>query len=226
MIDLILIQQRWKTSLINCRTFQSADVSSDHSLVMCNIKLRLEKLNNKPQQSCRVDLKRLKDEKTRQSYSTTLIKNFENIKPTCNLEQQATEIEEATKKALEETIPVTRTASKPWISEETVGLADEKRRLKQLKNVSIEYAQQYKEFCRQVNKSARQDKEYWIHEQYEQAEKGLNIGNTKEAYGLIKVLRKEFVPRLNVIRSEVQAAIQGLKRNKTPGSNGTTAEML
>ena len=280
MIDLILIQQRWKTSLINCRTFQSADVSSDHSLVMCNIKLRLKKLNNKPQQSCRVDVKRLKDEKIRQSYSTTLTKNLENIKPTCNLEQQATKIEEAIKKAVEETVPVTRTARKPWISEETLGLADEKRRLKQLKNVSIEYAQQYKDFCRKVKKSARQDKENWIHEQCEQAEKGLNIGNTKEAYGLIKVLRKEFAPRLNIIRneegtmlqtkdeikqrwtqycsnlykdpgggdkmvqeleeivplqdedpqdilySEVQAAIQALKRNKTPGSDGITAEML
>jgi exonuclease III len=39
MIDLILIQQRWKTSVVNCRTFQSADISSDHSLVLCNIKL-------------------------------------------------------------------------------------------------------------------------------------------------------------------------------------------
>ena len=113
MIDLILIQQRWKTSLINCRTFQSADVNSDHSLVMCNIKLRLKKLNNKPQQSCRVDVKRPKNEKLRQSHSTTLTKNLENIKPTCNLEQQATKIEEAIKKAVEETVPVTRTARKP-----------------------------------------------------------------------------------------------------------------
>jgi exonuclease III len=49
MIGLILIQRRWKTSVINCRTFQSADISSDHSLVLCNIDLRLEKLKNKPQ---------------------------------------------------------------------------------------------------------------------------------------------------------------------------------
>ena len=49
MIDLILIQQRWKTSVINCRTFQSADISSDHSLVLCNIKLRLKKMSNRSQ---------------------------------------------------------------------------------------------------------------------------------------------------------------------------------
>ena len=30
-IDLILIQQRWKTSVIDCRTSQSANISSEHS---------------------------------------------------------------------------------------------------------------------------------------------------------------------------------------------------
>ena len=46
MIGLILIQQRWKSSVINYRTFQSADICSDHSLVLCNIGLRLKKLYN------------------------------------------------------------------------------------------------------------------------------------------------------------------------------------
>ena len=47
MIDFIIIQKRWKTSVTNCRTFQGADISSDHSLVLCNIKLRLKNLSNK-----------------------------------------------------------------------------------------------------------------------------------------------------------------------------------
>ena len=280
MIDLILIQQRWKTSVVNCRTFQSADISSDHSLVLCNIKLRLKKLNKKPQQRWKVDVNRLRDEKIRQSYSATLTESLKNIEPTRDLEEHATKVEEVIKKTAEATIPATRTAKKPWISETTLKLADEKRKLKQMKNVSIEYTQQYKDFCRKVKKSARQDKEHWIHDQCEQAEKGLNVGNTRQAYSLIKMLRKEFVPRLNLIRnhegevlqtkdeikqrwteycsslykdpgggdrmvkeleeiapfqnedpqdilySEVQAAIQALKRNKSPGSDGITAEML
>ncbi|CAF1599669.1 unnamed protein product [Rotaria magnacalcarata] len=186
----------------------------------------------------------------------------------------------AIKITVEATVSAKITTKKPCISEETLKLADEKRRLKQLKNVSLEYTQQYKGLCRKVKRSARQDKEHWIQDQCEQAEKGLNIGNTREAYGLIKMLRKEFVPRLNVIRnqegtmlqtkddikrkwtqhcnslykdpgggdgmvkelvdiappgdevpqdilySEVQTAINSLKRNKSPGSDGITAEML
>ncbi|CAF5052076.1 unnamed protein product, partial [Rotaria magnacalcarata] len=205
---------------------------------------------------------------------------MKDIEPTCSLEEHAKKIEQAIKITVEATVPAKRTTKKPWISEETLKLADEKRRLKQLRNVSLEYTQQYKGLCKKVKRSARQDKEHWIQDQCEQAEKGLNIGNTREAYDLIKMLRKEFVPRLNVIRnqegtmlqtnddikrrwtqycsslykdpgggngmikelvdieppedevhqdilySEVQTAINSLKRNKSPGSDGITAEML
>ncbi|CAF1081345.1 unnamed protein product [Adineta ricciae] len=281
MIDLILIQQRWKTSVINCRTFQSADISSDHSLVLCNVRLRLKKLKSEAQQCRRVDVSRLTDEKTRQSYNATLAKHMESIDPTDDLEEHSARISEAIRSAVDSTVPVKRATKKPWISEETLKLADEKRRLKQMKNVSDRYAQAYRDSCTRVKKAARQDKEHWIHEQCEQAEKGLKIGNTREAYSLIKTLRKKFTPRLNVLRSqdgtllqskdeikqrwtqycsglyqdhgggdvvvrelaeitpftddeeshdilysEVQSAISSLKKNKSPGSDGITAEML
>jgi endonuclease/exonuclease/phosphatase family metal-dependent hydrolase len=80
MIDLVLIQQRWKSSVINCRTFQSADISSDHSLVLCNIKLRLKKLHNKMHQNYRVDVSQLKNEKIRRN---TRLQNKHNNTETC-----------------------------------------------------------------------------------------------------------------------------------------------
>ena len=64
MIDLILIQQRWKSSVINCRTFQSADICSDHSLVLCNIRLHLKTLHNKIQHRIRIDVSHLKSERS------------------------------------------------------------------------------------------------------------------------------------------------------------------
>uniref|UniRef100_A0A672N8W4 Endonuclease/exonuclease/phosphatase domain-containing protein n=1 Tax=Sinocyclocheilus grahami TaxID=75366 RepID=A0A672N8W4_SINGR len=43
MIDLVLVNRRWKTAVRVCRTFPGADISSDHSLVMCKLKLRLKR---------------------------------------------------------------------------------------------------------------------------------------------------------------------------------------
>ena len=145
MIDLILIQQRWKTSVINCRTFQSADISSDHSLVLCNIKLRLKKLHNKTLQSLRADVNRLRDEKARQSYSATLARNIGIIQPTRDIEKHASDIGKAIKDAALATIPTRRTSKKHWISEDTLKLTDEKRQLRLVKNLSPEQAQLHRE---------------------------------------------------------------------------------
>jgi hypothetical protein len=148
MIDLVLMQQRWISADINCSTFQSVDISSDQSLVMCNIKLRLKKMDNRTYENYKIDAKQLQNEKVRLSYNTALAKNIESIQPTCGLEEHATRIEEAIKTAVETTIPASKITRKPWISEQTLKLADKKRRLEQMKHTSTQHAQQYKEMCK------------------------------------------------------------------------------
>lgn len=61
---------------------------------------------------------------------------------------------------------------------------------------------------KKVKKSARQDKENWIQNQCEEVDKGLQVGNTKQAYSLIKVLKNKFTPRLNVIRNAEGTMLQ------------------
>ena len=120
-----------------------------------------------------------------------------------------------------------------------------------------------------------------MQEQYTEIDKGLRVGNTRKAYSLIKTLKKkDFAPRLNILRShdgnllqskeaikkrwtqycsnlykdngggdilikeleqisppiqqeshdillsEVEQAIQSLKKNKSPGLDGIQAELL
>ena len=71
-----------------------AQTSLGHSLALCNIKLRLMKMNNRTQQSCRVEGNQLRDEKVRQSHNTILAKNMEDIEPTCNLAEHTTRVTE------------------------------------------------------------------------------------------------------------------------------------
>jgi hypothetical protein len=65
---------------------------------------------------------------------------------------------------------------------------------KQIKHLSTELIKIYKDICAKVKKSARQNKENWIQEQCEETENGLQVGNSKEAYGLIKMLKAKYVP--------------------------------
>ena len=222
----------------------------------------------------------LNSEKIKEYYSKKVVNNITKIDPAENLEEHAKKIESAIRKAAETTIPVCRSAKKPWISEETLKLADEKRALKQTRNASAQKEQQYKGLYKKVKKSARQDKERWIQQRCKEIEKGLAIGRTRQAYSLIKMLQRKFTPRISVVQdqddkilqsqdeiiqqwtkycsslykkkgggdsmtkdlemitptskeepqnilySEVEGAILTLKRNKSPGSDEITAEMI
>ena len=196
------VQQRWKLSMINCRTLQSADICSDHSLVLCNIRLCLKRMHNKIQHGTRIELSQLKNEEIRECYSTKLENNIAKIDPAENLEEHAKKIEAVIKETAEATIPASRSAKKPWISEETLKLADEKRTLKLTKNASIQKEQEYKDICKKVKKSARQDKERWIQQQCEEIEKGLVIGKTRHAYSLVKLLQRKFTYRISIIQDQ------------------------
>ncbi|CAF3402770.1 unnamed protein product [Rotaria sp. Silwood1] len=281
MIDLIMIQKRWKTSVVNCRTFQGADISSDHSLVLCNIKLRLKNLHNKPKYNQRLNIQQLNDQTTKTSYQKHLENNLNNIQTTKNIDDHALQIEKAIKEALQASIPTQKaTSKKPWISTQTLELADEKRKAKQVKHISIQLNNKYKHLCNEVKKAARKDKDKWIQTQCEEIQMGLKVGNSKQAYNLVKLLKKKFQPKLTAIRdqdgtivqskqgimerwtkycsglyedngggekvveelvnispsndnssygilyNEVQDAIQKLKKNKSPGTDEITAEMI
>ena len=150
----------------------------------------------------------LRDEKIKRSYSTVLERNIGNIKPTDDLEEHASEISKAIESAAESTLPARKTSRKSWISGETLKLADEKRKLRLVKNVSAGHERLYKDSCKKVKKSARQDKENWIQNQCEEIDKGLQVGNTRQAYSLIKVLKNKVSPQLNMIRNAEATMLQ------------------
>lgn len=284
MIDLILIQNRWKSSVINCRTFQGADISSDHSLVLCNIKLKLKRQTNKSKQQQRHDTNQLKDQTTRNNFQMQLEHQLNSLNTRCTIDEHALQIEQAIQQAIKATTTAQPTAKKPWISQQTLILADQKRKAKQTKQNSSTDNQRYKNLCNQVKKSARMDKNKWIQDQCEAIQRGLSVGNNKQAYQLVKLLKKKFSPRVTMVRnkggilsqsktdvlqnwteycgelyqdndngngdenkarealnkicppinnesngilySEVEDAINKLKKNKSPGVDGITAEML
>lgn len=104
----------------------------------------------------------MKDETIKRAYSIVLERNIGNITTMDDLEEYASEISKAIKNAAESIIPARKASRKPYISEEILKLADEKRKLRLNKNISDEHARLYKDLCRKVKKSVRQDKENWI----------------------------------------------------------------
>ena len=122
MIDLILIEQRWKTALWNCRTYQGADISSDHSLVMAKIQVRLK---GKRQRNMTVkrDISALKQEQIRQDFmnrTATLLQENRNEKD-ATTEERANRLKNCLTTAMEDTLPQLRKPRRPYITSKNPG---------------------------------------------------------------------------------------------------------
>lgn len=130
MIDLVLIERRWKTAVRLCRTFQGADISSDHSLVLCNIQLKLKHTVSKRYEKKR-NIETLKNVETRLKYGKEITAGIEraNTKQ-LSIDDKAVTLNKIIIQAVEATVPFAEKPNKKWITEETLKLAKEKREAK------------------------------------------------------------------------------------------------
>ncbi|XP_008482566.1 craniofacial development protein 2-like [Diaphorina citri] len=76
-IDYILIRKRFRNSVKSVKTYPGADVSSDHNPVIAEIKIKLKKVKKKTCKN-KIDLSRLKDERTRRNLKTNIQNKLEN----------------------------------------------------------------------------------------------------------------------------------------------------
>jgi hypothetical protein len=78
MIDMILIQRRWLTSVQQCRTFQGADIDSDHCLVIANIKMKHKRKHKVPFQKRR-DITQLSQEEVGAAYRKSIEERLKKV---------------------------------------------------------------------------------------------------------------------------------------------------
>ncbi len=72
MIDMVLIDRRWKTSVRNCRTYQGADISSDHSLVLCKIQVRLKRRQPRKDMLPRINIQAFRKKQIQEEFEHKL----------------------------------------------------------------------------------------------------------------------------------------------------------
>ena len=79
-IDYIIVQQKWKSRIKNCRSYQSADIGSDHSLVLVNVSLTPEKQRKQKTVANRFDVSKLtNDEQIAKTFSISIGGAFEPL---------------------------------------------------------------------------------------------------------------------------------------------------
>lgn len=198
MIDLVLIEQKWMKFVTQCRAFPSAEIGSDHRLVLCNVimkitkKLKMGKDIEKVRYNTEMIKKKMGDIRNEIEHELDVTTNYDMKTRVSNLETAL--------KAAGESCKIKKNIVKPWISDETWKLVEERRRLKVTKRQGEENKMKYKEVCQKIKKSARADKRRWINGKCENVEKLIGENKTREAYQLVRQLKGKLRNTSRIIR--------------------------
>jgi exonuclease III len=200
-IDYIMIHQRWRKSIRNCRTYPGADCNSDHNLLVATFKLRL-KARQKHSPILRFDLDALKGSKGHE-YATEVSNQFEAL----NLQDEEIQPEslwnktkEIVIKAASKIIPLPKNNKKnEWISVETTKKAEEKR--------LESNPDKHRQLKAEVQRLVRQDREAHTAKVCEQIQADALRGNSRSLFKQVKSLVNDKKVTLNLIKDKNGEAV-------------------
>ena len=203
MIDMILVSKSWMSSIQGCRSFPGADLATDHNLVICNLKLHLKKLQApKPGKLKKFDLEKLKNEPTNTAYKTEVMIRTHDMELDQDVNKALSQINGAITEAAIKEVGYERKRKKPWITDTTLDLADEKRVARTKRYRSDLDRRVYNDLVRKTKESAKRDKEQWIEDKCEEVQQSFDHSKSRKAYGLIREIKKKHEPRMNNIKDK------------------------
>ena len=207
MIDLTLIRDRWISAVDNTRSFQSVDIGSDHSLVLAKIRLKF-KVEKKGLRRKKWNITKLDDPSIAKDFQLELRNRFQLLEDEVDtndpigdslLEQTTTII----KKAADEVLGIHRPKKKPWISDKTLTLTDERRKARKKAIQDTSFRHEYNHLTRSIHKGLKADKEKWFNGKCQILETNMQQNKSKEVFNTIKTITKGIVrsPTSSSIRS-------------------------
>lgn len=190
-IDYILVQSRWRSSILNATTLPGADCGSDHQLLVAVLRIRFKKLQ-KPRLT--PDLRKVDYHGFRQTFKDKIQdpKYSESSWP----DLKEVIIESAKENALR-TIRM-----KDFIAKDTEGAITERRMLKERGLLSESDRQRYSELNTEVQRLCRRDKTAQINKICDELEQQSVKHETKDLFQKVKDLTRSRTFKTCAIKNE------------------------
>ncbi|KAL1403652.1 hypothetical protein pipiens_019268, partial [Culex pipiens pipiens] len=129
-IDHICISRKWRRSLLDVRNMRSADIASDHHLVVGEIRLRVARVVRQEEKvGCRFNVQRLSNPEVARAFVGELQARALEI-PDSTVEEEWQFIKDAFAVTGENTLGMLRTQRKEWISDATWDKIEERKQAK------------------------------------------------------------------------------------------------
>ena len=191
-IDFILVPKRFRTSVINVKTYPGADCDSDHVPVVAKFRLKLKRIS-KPNRTPKLQLDKCKDPETRLLMKTKVTESMKSYytvqnKNNTTPEEEFVQIKNAIMDTANEILP--KCEGKPhkgWMNQGILDLMEERRKAKQ-------DPRKYDILNKEVKKLCNAAYEKYLNEICQEVEKLYNI-SPREAHEHIKTITGKFKTR-------------------------------
>ena len=174
-INHVIINKKWRRSLLDVKVYQGADVSSDHDyMLFAKVKLKLMAVDSNKQRRRVYDINRLKSQEVRRNFSIELKNRFaalaalEDETDQDPVECSWNRFKESYAAVAKKTVGFKKKKTKKWLSAETWARIEARRKAKEKmlnakSSRQIQRTQQeYKIRDREVMRSAKKDKRNFI----------------------------------------------------------------
>ena len=165
-IDFITINNRFRNSVQQSKSYPGADCGSDHNPVICKLKVRLKKLKMIKREQ-QLDYCQLQNNQDIKNVYAIEVKNRFSV-----LEQEGNNttwevFKEALVETAKETIPKkTKQSKNKWMTEEIL------RMMRRRQAIPQRNSDEYKQLHREIRKKCREAKEEWLKNECAEIEKG------------------------------------------------------
>ena len=214
MIDFIIVNRRWETSVSMCRAFPKADVGSDHQLVMAAVKIKLKRLQKQIPER-RFDVDNLKKEATKLEYQNAIKEQAEKLEAELHCDKAESQVEHLWERIKQ---IYTETATKvlgfknkvkraPWISDEILELSDKRQQLKQTKSSNPTSRKEYNKLTKEIKRMSKKCKEEWIEGKCRELQISDAYNNTQQLYRTVHEICDTFTPKLAAIKNKAGQTI-------------------
>lgn len=160
-LDSIIVKERFKNQVKNCRSYRNADIGSYHNVVVLHAHLKYKKLRKKKIK--RFDVSKLKTDTAKEEYKRGTFEEIEkqNQETDRSIENSWVKLKEGILKTAENIWKSdSEPKRKPWISEEVIDLIKERRKYKNSNKGEDKI--RYKWLRNEIIRKNKRDKETYL----------------------------------------------------------------
>ena len=203
-IDHVLINRKFRTSVLDARAIRSADIKSDHHLVRTKLRLKLKAApKRRGIRRTTYDTQKMESDGCRRQFRLELRNRFEILQREEPEDEETDQPEAELGKAngiLEKAYNMTAKKGyktkkvKPWISKDSWNLIEQRKAIKlKLDGTSSERLKEkrrveYKAKDREVKRQILRDKRNWSEGMAKEAEEAASMQHMKTRYNLTKTI--------------------------------------